>query len=104
LLDQAWQAAEELGADQHKYFSAGGSAGGGLALSIAEKLIADGKAGHIQGIVALVPIILHYLNVPEEFKSMYKAYGENAEGVPIIDKDIMKTFFGKCPVKADLSR
>ena len=44
-LGQAWQAAEELGADRHKYFSAGGSAGGGLAFSVAEKLIADGEPG-----------------------------------------------------------
>ena len=94
-LDQAWQAAEKLGADQHKYFSAGGSAGGGLAFSIAEKMIANGKRDCIQGIVALVPVTLHYSNIPDEFKSMYTSYVENEVGSPIIDKQTMTTFFGK---------
>ncbi len=103
ILGQAWQAAEELGADRHKYFSAGGSAGGGLAFSVAENIIANGNQDHIQGIVSLVPVTLHYSNIPDEFRSMYNSYDENAVGVPIIDKYTMSTFFGRCLVNAESS-
>lgn len=69
-----------------------------MAFGVAEKVIANGNPDHIQGIVALVPVTLHYSNIPEELKSMCKSYGENAVGVPIIDKHTMTTFFGKGPV------
>jgi versiconal hemiacetal acetate esterase len=68
-----------------------------LAFSVAEKVIANGNPDHIKGIVALVPVTLHYSNIPEELKNMYKSYGENAVGVPIIDKQTMTIFFGKLP-------
>lgn len=74
-----------------------------MAFSVAEKVIASGKSDHIQGIVALAPVTLHYSNIPEELKSMFKAYGENGVGVPIIDKHAMTTFFGKRPVIPDSS-
>jgi versiconal hemiacetal acetate esterase len=58
-------------------------------------MIANGNRDHIQGIVALVPVTMHYSNIPEEFKSMYKSYVENEVGSPVIDKQTMITFFGK---------
>lgn len=93
---KAWKEAEQLGGDPQKYFTAGGSAGGGLAISIAERLITEGNANRIKGIVAIVPVVLHPSNVPEKFKAVYNSYTENATNVPIIDKSSMDTFFSKC--------
>lgn len=90
---QAWNAASELGGDQTRYFAAGGSAGGSLSFSIAERLIADGKGSQISGIVALVPATLHHSNVPEEYLSAYTAVNENIENTPVIDRKTMETFY-----------
>ncbi|KAI9810198.1 MAG: hypothetical protein M1827_006644 [Pycnora praestabilis] len=97
----AWNEAEKLQADQHKYFVWGGSAGGGLAFSVANKVIEAGKSNHIQGIVALTPVTLHPEYVPEEYKSMYTAYSDNAKDVPIIDAASMKTFYDAVDAKPE---
>jgi versiconal hemiacetal acetate esterase len=68
-----------------------------LAFNVAENVSANGNPDHIQGIVAVVPVTLHYSNIPEELKSMCKSYGENAVGGPIISKHTMTIFFGKLP-------
>lgn len=90
---QAWNAANELGGDQTRYFTAGGSAGGGLSFSIAERLIADGKGSQISGIVAMVPATLHHSNIPEEYVSAYTAINGNVEDSPVINRKTMETFY-----------
>jgi versiconal hemiacetal acetate esterase len=90
---QAWHNAEKLGGDQSKFFTTGGSAGGGLALTVADQIIKSGKKDYIQGIVAMVPIAAHPESIPAEYKSQYTAYTENATGVPVIDADTMRIFF-----------
>lgn len=40
-----------------------------------------------------MPLTLHPDHVPEEYKSDYKSYTENAEGVPVIDKKSMEQFY-----------
>lgn len=94
---QAWNAASELGGDQTRYFTAGGSAGGALSFSIAERLIADGKRSQISGIVALVPVTLHHSNVPQEHVSTYTAANVNVENTAVINKKTMETFYRELP-------
>ncbi|KFY93140.1 hypothetical protein V500_03885, partial [Pseudogymnoascus sp. VKM F-4518 (FW-2643)] len=89
----AWNAASELGGDQTRYFTAGGSAGGGLSFGIAERLIADGKRSQIAGIVAMVPATLHHSNIPEEYVSSYTAINGNVEDTPVINRKTMETFY-----------
>jgi len=90
---QAWKNAAQLGADQSKVFSAGASAGGGLALTVADQLIKSGQGSQIQGVVAMVPVTAHPTSIPSEYKSQYTAYTENGSGVPIIDAESMRIFF-----------
>jgi versiconal hemiacetal acetate esterase len=89
----AWHNAAKFGGDQSKFFSCGASAGGGLALSVANQVIKAGKASHIQGVVAMVPITAHPSSIPAEYKSYYTAYTDNASGVPVIDADSMRIFY-----------
>ena len=89
----AQQNASSFGGDSEKFFSIGGSAGGGLALQVANKLVQNNSKGAIKGVCAIVPISLHYDNVPEEHKSKYTAYVENGDGAAVIDKKSMAQFF-----------
>ena len=90
----AYEHASEIGGDQSKYFSFGGSAGGTLALGVALKLIDAGKRSMIAGVVSLVPSTLHPENVPEAFKAKYKAAEENKDA-PVLDGESLKFFMGK---------
>lgn len=83
-----------LNGDPSKLFLIGASVGGGLALSVAFKLLeAPQEAQHAQlaGIVALAPITMHPEQVPAEFRPDYTAYEENAEG-PLINRAAMYVF------------
>ena len=76
-------------------FAIGASVGGGLAISLALKLIEHNLRERIAGVVALAPSVVHPDFVPEKFKPMFKAYEENAEG-PLIDREAMYVFYGEC--------
>ncbi|ESZ92801.1 hypothetical protein SBOR_6817 [Sclerotinia borealis F-4128] len=89
----AYDHSSELGADPTQTFTIGASAGGGLALTVANDLIAAGKRNHIQGIVAMVPVAAHPTSVPAAYKLHYQSYNENAADVPIINLETMDTFF-----------
>ncbi|KAL2186602.1 alpha/beta-hydrolase [Thermothelomyces heterothallicus CBS 203.75] len=82
---------DALNGDPAKVFLIGASVGGGVALSVALKLIARGQAGQVAGIVALAPITMHPEHVPDEFRADYTAYEENAEG-PLINRAAMYVF------------
>lgn len=61
---------------------------------MANRIVKDpSKRDGIKGVAAIVPCTLHWDNVPAEYQSLYKAYEENKEGVPIIDKNSMKIFY-----------
>ncbi len=93
-MNWARQNASSYGGDPNKFYTIGGSAGGGLALQIANRLVKDpSKRDGIRGVAAIVPVALHYDNVPDEYKDMHKSYDENKEGVPIIDKNSMEIFY-----------
>ncbi|KAG9234343.1 Alpha/Beta hydrolase protein [Amylocarpus encephaloides] len=85
--------ASTLNALPNKIFTIGASAGGGLALGVADQLIKSGSRSKICGVVGLVPVTAHPSNVPEKYKSIYNSYEENKTDVPIIDADSMATFF-----------
>jgi versiconal hemiacetal acetate esterase len=88
----AWHNASSIGGDPKKFFSIGGSAGGTLALALANYIVANPDIrNHIAGCVAIVPATLHWDHVPSEYKDMYKSY-DNV-GTPIIDKASMETFY-----------
>ncbi|KAH8802573.1 lipase/esterase-like protein [Xylogone sp. PMI_703] len=89
----AWENAENLGATQAKVFTCGASAGGGLALNVANEMISAGNRNRVKGVVSLVPVTLHPHHVPEEYKSGYTSYEANASGVPVITKSTMLTYF-----------
>ncbi len=71
----------------------GGSAGGGIALSVTDRLVREGKRDIIQGAVAMNPITCHWSNPPEKYKEMYKSYDEFATGAPVIDLHCMRMSF-----------
>ncbi len=78
----------------NKFYSIGGSAGGGLALQLANRIVRDpSKRDGIKGVAAIVPVTLHFDYVPEEYKSMFTAIQENEKDVPIIDKESMRSFY-----------
>ncbi|KIV82066.1 hypothetical protein PV11_04202 [Exophiala sideris] len=86
--------ASSFGGDPNKFWTIGGSAGGALALQVANHIVKDpAKRGGIKGVAAIVPAALHYDHVPAEYQSIFKAYEENKEGVPIIDKESMRNFY-----------
>lgn len=93
-LYQAHANASSFGGDPKKFYTIGGSAGGGLALSIANKVVKDPELkDSLKGIVALVPVAAHWETVPQKYKDKYKAYEDNKSGTPIIDKESMETFY-----------
>ena len=47
----------------------------------------------LKGVVALVPIILHWDHVPVKYASMYTAFTDNATDVPINDKGSIEIFY-----------
>ncbi|KAL1970453.1 hypothetical protein VTN77DRAFT_4097 [Rasamsonia byssochlamydoides] len=89
----AYENASRLNGNPAAYFAIGGSAGGGLALSVTDKLIRNGKRNLIQGTVALNPITSHMDNPPAKYKHIYKSYTENAVNVPVVDRHCMDVSF-----------
>jgi versiconal hemiacetal acetate esterase len=92
-LSQAHQNASSYGGDPNKFYTGGGSAGGMLALQIANKVVASGDKKGLKGIAAVVPCTTHPENIPSEYASQHKSYEENKTGVPIIDRESMDTFY-----------
>lgn len=66
---QARNNATKFGGDSSKLFTIGASAGGGLALSVANELIKSGSGSQIAGIVAMVPVAAHPDSIASEYKS-----------------------------------
>ena len=76
----------------------GTSAGGGLAFSAALKLVDEGLADKIAGVVSLVPVTIHPDAIPPEMKGRYTSYDEHAENT-VNTKNAMEAFFGKCEMR-----
>ncbi|KAH7378188.1 carboxylesterase [Cadophora sp. MPI-SDFR-AT-0126] len=95
----AQQNATSLGGDAKRFFTIGGSAGGGLALQVANRLVKDPMTrNNIKGVAAMVPCTLHFDNVPSEYQYMHKSYEENKTDVPVINKESMEIFYREAQV------
>lgn len=91
---QAVANASSFKGDASKVYTIGGSAGGALALQIANAVIREpGLKTSLRGIAAMVPCTTHWDNVPSKYADKYKSYTENARGTPIIDGESMEIFF-----------
>jgi versiconal hemiacetal acetate esterase len=86
--------AKALGGADGKFFTAGTSAGGQLALGLALKAIDEGLGNALVGVVALVPATVHPKGVPEELKPRWTSYKEHAEHT-INTASAMECFWGK---------
>jgi acetyl esterase/lipase len=100
LINDCWKAlqwtlehARELGGVDGKVFTAGASAGAGLALGVALKAIDEGLGDSVVGVVALVPATVHPQAVPEDLKSKYTAYAEHDQHT-VNTANAMETFWG----------
>lgn len=71
--------AENLGAKTGPIVIVGKSAGGCLAFGVTLRLIDEGRGGDVLGIVPCQPITIHPDALPEEYKSRFTSYDENAE-------------------------
>jgi len=88
--------------DANKMYTIGGSAGGGLALSIANQVIRDPKLKpSLKGIAAQVPCTTHPDNIPSKWASKHTSYVDNAENTPVIDKESMDIFYKYLEAKPD---
>ncbi|CAG8975542.1 hypothetical protein HYALB_00005610 [Hymenoscyphus albidus] len=85
--------AEDIGGCKEKIFTIGASAGGALALLVADQLIKSKLKSYICGIIAIVPVTTHPSSPPAKLKSHYNSYISNSSGVPVIDAAVMETFF-----------
>ena len=82
-----------LGASSEPVSLIGSSAGGGLAFGTALRLIDEGLAVQVGGVVALVPVTVHPDAVPTDQRAKYTSYDEHAEHT-VNTKSAMRAFFG----------
>ncbi|KAJ5119308.1 Alpha/beta hydrolase fold-3 [Penicillium atrosanguineum] len=94
LIHSATITPPSLGGDTARYFSIGSSLGGGAAVGVALKLIDENLGQMCSGIVVLCPALLHPEFVPDEYKTLFKAYEENWTGSPLQDGESMMIFYG----------
>ena len=86
--------AESLGAKNGPIVIFGKSAGGCLAIATALKLIDEGRGNDVLGVVPCQPITIHPDAVPEDLRSRFLSYDENAENT-VNTKKAMLVFMGK---------
>lgn len=58
LLNQAYDNADNLGADKNRYAMSGGSAGAALAIAVAYKLVSTGQGDRISGLITMSGMFL----------------------------------------------
>ncbi|KAF2841028.1 hypothetical protein M501DRAFT_1002123 [Patellaria atrata CBS 101060] len=75
-----------------KLFTTGVSAGGHLALSIALKVIDDGKGDSLKGVAAFMPVTCHPSAYPAELREKFEAREKFAD-LTIDTKDAMDEFW-----------
>jgi acetyl esterase/lipase len=81
---QAYEHASELHADTSKYIAMGGSAGGGLAVSVVHKLIRNGHRDRISGLVPLASTNLQRTAVPAKYQHLHTSMIENSGEIPFV--------------------
>ncbi|PVH95807.1 hypothetical protein DM02DRAFT_632531 [Periconia macrospinosa] len=83
---------KDLSGVEGRIFTAGVSAGGGLALGVALKAIDEGLGDSLVGVVAQVPATIHPDGVPAELKLKYTSKDEHKDHT-IDTADAMRTFW-----------
>lgn len=69
---------------------------------MADQALRDSKLKNsIKGIASIVPITVHYDNVPSKYQSQYKSYTDNEAGIPVLDKEQMTNFFKENNISPD---
>jgi versiconal hemiacetal acetate esterase len=82
----------------------GTSAGGGLSLAVARKVILGQTTvppDTIKGVVALCPVAFHPRNIPTKFQAQHSSYKENKDNVPIVDEESLLQMFDNTGIKPD---
>jgi versiconal hemiacetal acetate esterase len=92
---QALGNVSELNGDIKKCFVIGQSAGGHLALALANKLINLNRQGEVRGIAALVPITAHPDHIPAQYADNYRSF-KHCANAPMNSTRAMLEFFGLC--------
>lgn len=85
----------DLNGDIEKCFVIGQSAGGHLALALANKLVNLNRQGEVRGIAALVPIAAHPDHIPAQYADKYRSFKDCANA-PMNSARAMLEFFGLC--------
>ncbi|KAJ5098411.1 hypothetical protein N7532_005412 [Penicillium argentinense] len=88
----ALRKASKLNGDIQKYFVIGQSAGGHLALALANKLVNLNRQGEVRGIAAMVPIAAHPDHIPAEYVDKYRSFKDCANA-PLNSAHAMIEFF-----------
>ncbi|OQD95331.1 hypothetical protein PENSOL_c021G06991 [Penicillium solitum] len=88
----AFRNALKLNGDIQRYFVIGQSAGGHLALALANKLVNLDRQGEVRGIAALVPIAAHPDHIPAEYVDKYRSFKDCANA-PMNTARSMNEFF-----------
>ncbi|KAK3715701.1 hypothetical protein LTR37_006926 [Vermiconidia calcicola] len=94
------------GADNRKMVLWGGSAGGTLVTSLVYRLIQDGKAGQVVGLVSMDSLHLHPNATPQQYKHLNTSYIDNAGPLPFVSgEDIFDLYRHRNiePPKTELS-
>ncbi|UNI17155.1 Versiconal hemiacetal acetate esterase [Purpureocillium takamizusanense] len=86
--------------DQRKYFTIGQSAGGNLALAVANRLLALDRGPEIKGIVSVVPFVVHPSRVPPAYADMYQSFRAN-EDAPANTAEAMNAFLDAAEANPD---
>lgn len=86
--------AKELGGVEGKIFTAGVSAGAGLALGVALKAVDEGLGKSLAGVVAEMPATIHPNGVPAELKPRYTSMDEHKDHT-IDTASAMHAFWGQ---------
>ncbi|KAF4429431.1 sterigmatocystin biosynthesis lipase esterase STCI [Fusarium acutatum] len=104
LYEWAFNNAEIIGGSHSNMFTIGTSAGGGLALAVARKVVL-GQTGlptdAITGVVALCPVAFHPRNIPTKFHAKHSSYKENKDNVPIVDEESLLQMFDNTGIDPD---
>lgn len=90
---QAFRNAPKLNGDRERYFVIGQSAGGHVALALANKLVNLNRQGEVRGIAALVPIAAHPDHIPAQYVNKYRSFKDCANA-PMNSARAMIEFFG----------
>lgn len=81
--------------DLTKVFTIGGSAGGGLALAVACKLIDQGRRDALKGVVALNPVTVHPNVALQNYTGRHTSYEECGVGMPVVERKTLEVMFSE---------